>query len=61
MTCLLKKRILKNVYDRKRIALSKASRFSFSECPCSPSFTFFDAALSILKTDNVQSVRKYIT
>lgn len=42
----------KNVYSRSIITLSKASTFSFWNCPCSFLFKFFDAVLSIMKTTN---------
>ena len=41
---------LKKIYDRRRIGLSKASKYSFLDYPFSSSFRFFDAVLSVLKT-----------
>ena len=41
----IEKETFKNIYDRRRIALSKASNSSYSDCPCSSSFKFFDVAL----------------
>ena len=49
MTHPLKKKLSKNTYDR-RIALSKASNSSYSDCPCSSLFKFFDVALPNLET-----------
>ena len=42
----------KNIYNRKRMTLSKASNSSFLTCLCSSSCKFFDAVLSIFKTKN---------
>ena len=50
MTSPLKMRFSKSVYNRRTITLSKASNCSFSDYPCSSSFEYFDAVLSILKT-----------
>ena len=52
MTHLLKKKLSKNIYDR-RIAPSKASNSSNSDCPCSSSFKYFDLALPNLETSIV--------
>ena len=49
MTHPLKKKLSKNIYDR-RIALSKDSNSSYSDCPCSSSFKFFDMSLPNLET-----------
>ena len=45
----IEKEASKNIYDRRRIALSKVSNSSYSDCPCFSSFKFFDVALSNLK------------
>ena len=50
MTDPLKMRYSKSVYNRRTITNSKASNCSFSDYPCSLSFEYFDAVLSILKT-----------
>ena len=50
MTHILEKKFSKNIYDRRRVALSKASNSSFSDGPCYSSFKFFDVATSNLKT-----------
>ena len=60
MTYLLKNRISKNVYNERRITLSKASSSSFSDSPCSSSFTFFDAICQFWET-NLRSFKKCIT
>ena len=52
MTYPSKKKLSKNIYDR-RIALLKASNSSYSECQCSSSFRFFDVALPNLETSIV--------
>ena len=52
MTYPSRKKLLKNIYDRK-IALLKASNSSFLNCPCSSSFKFFDVALPNSKTSIV--------
>ena len=50
MTHPLKKELSKNIYDSRKIALSKALNSSYLDCPCSSSLKFFDVALSNLKT-----------
>ena len=52
MTYPSKKKLSKNIYD-SRIALLKASNSSFSYCPCSSSFKFFDVALPNSETSIV--------
>ena len=49
MTHLLKKDFSNNVYNRRRIALSKASISSLLDCLCSSSLKYFHVAFSILK------------
>ena len=41
----IEKEAFKNIYDRRRIALSKASNSSYLDFSCSSSFKFFDVAL----------------
>ena len=48
---LLKKKIKKNVYNRRRKTLLKDSNSSFLDSPF-PLFQFLDGILSILKTAN---------
>ena len=52
MTYPSKKKLSKNIYDR-RIALLKASNSSFSDCPYSSSFKFFEVALPNSETSIV--------
>ena len=49
MIHLVKRKVSKNVYSRRRITPPKVSNFSFWDCPCSSSFNFFDV---VLKTTN---------
>ena len=52
MTYPSRKKLLKNIYDRK-IALLEASNSSFLDCPSSSSFKFFDVALPNSETSIV--------
>ena len=52
MTYPSKKKLSKNIYNR-RIVLLKASNSSFLNCPCSSSFKFFDVALPNSETSIV--------
>lgn len=45
----IEKNVIKSVYNRRGINVSKDWNYSFLNRPCILSFTFFDAVLSILK------------
>ena len=48
------------MYNRKIITLLKTSNSSFLDCLYFPSFKFFDAVFSVLKTSNFTVLKKSI-